>query len=609
MDQEKNYTPPAVDTFDPATRYTYSRDQQLELITRPDGQVLDLVYDSAGRLQKLTAPHGDTAYAYDSAGRIRSLSAPAGLTLTYRYDGALVTSETLAGPVTGTLTRSYDTDFRVQALSVNGASIAFGYDNDSLLTSAGSLSLTRNPDNGLLIGTALGTVNDSRGYNGFGEVEDYSANHNSTALLTIHYTRDALGRITEKTETQGALTTTFDYAYDLAGRLVEVKQNGVTTANYGYDQNGNRTEVNGVTVGQYDAQDRLLDYQGTSYTYTPNGELASKRTGAFTTVNDYDVLGNLRHVTLPSGTVIDYLIDGQNRRIGKNVDGALVQGFLYQNQLKLIAELDGNNQVVSRFVYADKPNVPAYLVKNGITYRIGSDHLGSPRLVVNTDTGEIVQQMNYDEWGRVTLDTNPGFQPFGFAGGLYDRDTKLVRFGARDYGPEIGRWTAKDPIRFEGGDTNLYGYVVDDPINLIDPNGEIWSWVIGGAIGAGYDFMLQYWQSDGNLKCIDSKQVGFSGASGAFGGGWLGRPYWRYVGPNSIPGSPWMTRGWGQKPPYGRDMAKAKDKLQLPNMPTDVQKSNGPWWQPVRGPRSADKHPEWGSGGGTEYARGWTWPE
>ena len=54
-------------------------------------------------------------------------------------------------------------------------------------------------------------------------------------------------------------------------------------------------------------------------------------------------------------------------------------------------------------------------------------------------------------------DTNPGFQPFGFGGGLYDQDTKLLRFGARDYNPVNGRWTAKDPILFAGGDTNLYG--------------------------------------------------------------------------------------------------------------------------------------------------------
>ena len=81
--------------------------------------------------------------------------------------------------------------------------------------------------------------------------------------------------------------------------------------------------------------------------------------------------------------------------------------------------------------------------------------------------------MDYDDWGNVSNDTNPGFQPFGFAGGIYDRDTGLVRFGARDYDPETGRWTAKDPIKFKGGDSNLYGYVLDDPTNFFDPSGLI----------------------------------------------------------------------------------------------------------------------------------------
>jgi len=79
--------------------------------------------------------------------------------------------------------------------------------------------------------------------------------------------------------------------------------------------------------------------------------------------------------------------------------------------------------------------------------------------------------MNYDVWGNVIQDSNPGFQPFGFAGGLYDSDTQLVRFGARDYDTETGRWTVKDPIGFAGGDTNLYGYVVGDPVNWVDPVG------------------------------------------------------------------------------------------------------------------------------------------
>jgi RHS repeat-associated protein len=62
-------------------------------------------------------------------------------------------------------------------------------------------------------------------------------------------------------------------------------------------------------------------------------------------------------------------------------------------------------------------------------------------------------------------------QPFGFAGGLQDRDTGLVRFGARDYDPQVGRWVSKDPIRFDGGDTNIYIYSGNDPINRADAAG------------------------------------------------------------------------------------------------------------------------------------------
>lgn len=123
------------------------------------------------------------------------------------------------------------------------------------------------------------------------------------------------------------------------------------------------------------------------------------------------------------------------------------------------------------FVYGSRFNVPDYLIKGGVTYRIISDHLGSPRLVVNAVTGQVVQRMDYDEFGNVIFDDNPGFQLFGFAGGIYDQDTQLTRFGARDYDAETGRWPAKDPIRFVGGDANLYGYVLRDPVNLIDPNG------------------------------------------------------------------------------------------------------------------------------------------
>jgi RHS repeat-associated protein len=115
--------------------------------------------------------------------------------------------------------------------------------------------------------------------------------------------------------------------------------------------------------------------------------------------------------------------------------------------------------------------VPEYIVKGGTTYRIITDHRGSPRLVINATSGAVVQQVDFDEWGVVQSDTNPGFTPFGFAGGMADGDTGLVRFGARDYDAETGRWTAKDPIGFGGGEYDMYAYSQSDPVNYVDAEG------------------------------------------------------------------------------------------------------------------------------------------
>jgi RHS repeat-associated protein len=86
------------------------------------------------------------------------------------------------------------------------------------------------------------------------------------------------------------------------------------------------------------------------------------------------------------------------------------------------------------------------MVRSGVTYRLITDHQDTVLAVVNVATGEIEQQIDYDAWGRVLLDTNPGLQPFRFAGGIYDVDTGLVRFGSRDYDARLGRWTTKPSV-------------------------------------------------------------------------------------------------------------------------------------------------------------------
>ncbi|RLB52787.1 MAG: hypothetical protein DRJ42_13790 [Deltaproteobacteria bacterium] len=111
------------------------------------------------------------------------------------------------------------------------------------------------------------------------------------------------------------------------------------------------------------------------------------------------------------------------------------------------------------------------MVQGSERFRFVTDQRGSVRLVVNERTGAIAQRMDYDAFGRVLANTNPHFQPFGFAGGLYDADTGLVRFGAREYDAATGSWLSPDPSGFAGG-PNLYQYCYGDPINYVDPGGE-----------------------------------------------------------------------------------------------------------------------------------------
>jgi len=118
-------------------------------------------------------------------------------------------------------------------------------------------------------------------------------------------------------------------------------------------------------------------------------------------------------------------------------------------------------------------------------YRIFSDPVGSPRYVVNAANGsDVLLKVHYSAFGIPIVEGGSlDAIPFGFAGGLYDNDTGLVHFGARDYDPMIGRWVSKDPILFGGGQTNIYVYAANDPINLIDPTG-LWGIGLMGQVGA-----------------------------------------------------------------------------------------------------------------------------
>ena len=174
VDLTEQYTPPNVaGVGNPSTAYSYNADKQLTQVNRPDGQTVSLAYDNAGRLSTQTTPGGAYSYAYNSVGKLSGVTAPDGGALAYSYSGSLLTQTSWSGAIAGSVNRTYDNDFRLTSISLNGADpVSYGYDADSLLTQAGSLTLSRNAQNGLLTGTTLGSVSDTQSYNGFGEVTD-----------------------------------------------------------------------------------------------------------------------------------------------------------------------------------------------------------------------------------------------------------------------------------------------------------------------------------------------------------------------------------------------------------------------------------------------------
>ncbi|HEX2203455.1 MAG TPA: RHS repeat-associated core domain-containing protein, partial [Longimicrobium sp.] len=456
------------------TRYRYDADRRLTAVLRPGGDSVAVVYDAAGRVSETRLARGAVTRTYDPVtGHLSGATGPDG-SMTFAHDGMLPTRTTWSGAVSGSVETSYDASFRPASVAVNGAAVSLAHDRDGLLTQAGALSLQREVSSGVLTGTTLGGVTTRYTHNALGEVESAEAALGAAVLFRAVYTRDGLGRVTSATETVEGETAVWGYGYDAAGRLETVTRDGAAAAGYEYDANGNRTRATGPAGAEaavHDADERLVSYGGATYTYRASGELATRTVAGATTTYDYDALGNLLEVALPGGRRIGYRVDAENRRIGRTVDGVPTQGFLWQGRLAPAAELDGAGRVVSRFVYATRANVPDYMVKEGRTYRIVTDPRGSVRLVVDAATGAVAQRLDYDAFGRVLRDSNPGFQPFGFAGGLYDAETGLVRFGVRDYDAHAGRWTARDPIGFAGGDYNLYAYVRNDPVNFVDPSG------------------------------------------------------------------------------------------------------------------------------------------
>jgi len=109
----------------------------------------------------------------------------------------------------------------------------------------------------------------------------------------------------------------------------------------------------------------------------------------------------------------------------QEVNGVLVEGFLYRNQLQPAAWLNADGSTRATFVYRLRPNVPAYMVLSGVTYASSPTGRQRPARREYCDCRG-VERIDWDEFGNVLRDSAPGFQPFGFVGGIERRRYRLV---------------------------------------------------------------------------------------------------------------------------------------------------------------------------------------
>ncbi|MBI4764608.1 MAG: carboxypeptidase regulatory-like domain-containing protein [Deltaproteobacteria bacterium] len=454
-------------------QYTYDKERNLKSILFPSGREIGNTYANS-LLTATTTPEGVTGYTYTCGTNLQE-AIRGSERIAYTYDGSLLKTDTRTGLLNQSIGYGYNSDFRLTSLSYAGASQSLTYDNDGLLTGAGFITITRNAQNGLPVTVSDGTLINSRTFNGYGELDGSVYTVGGANKYSYSLTRDLAGRITQKLENVDGITDTYDYGYDSNGRLNEVRKNSVIVESYSYDPNGNRlTEINALrglnrsyTVSD---EDHVLIAGTETYRFDIDGFLTAKTAPTGTLTTTYSSRGELLSATLPSGSTITYDHDPMGRRIAKRMNGAITEKYLWKDTITLLAVYDASDNLLMRFNYADG-RMPVSITHNGSTYYPVYDQVGSLKAVTDP-TGNIVKKIDYDSFGSIISDTNPALRvPLGFAGGLHDRDTNFVRFGARDYDPSIGKWTAKDPIDFDGGDTNLYGYVLNDPVNWVDPVG------------------------------------------------------------------------------------------------------------------------------------------
>jgi RHS repeat-associated protein len=481
-----SYLPKAGSTFG----RSFDQDGLSTGFSLPGGGGETLQRSAGGRLNGATSPDG-TASAFTYAGNTDRLATATRTGPGSRsdeadlgYDGLLLTGKE-SKDSSGTYAKSvygYNDLLKLGSIDLTAGADSvhqdLSYDQDELVTSQGPYAFTRGGPAGL---TSEISTDDSAndlslaiGYDATGIESTRTTTVGGTPLFDTAITRDSSGRITKKVETTGAgAPVTYDYDYFADGRLKSVT--GGANQSYAYDADGNRT----TPAATYTADDQMSSRGGVAYTYDAAGHLATRGADTF----DYSDTGELLSATAGS-TTVTYVYDAAGRRVSRTQGGATTRYVYGDPRRPLLVTATRAGGVLTTYNYDESDKLFA-LQRGGQRFYVATDQVGTPRAVADS-SGAVVATYSYDAYGVKGATTGSfGDLDIGFAGGIEDPVTKLVRFGFRDYEPASGRWTARDPI-YQAGSPNTYEYVAGNPLDGRDPMGLEGFW--SGVVTAVSDF-------------------------------------------------------------------------------------------------------------------------
>lgn len=467
IDQPESYAPPGNDIY----QKSYDKDRALTQVVLPDGREVAFTYDNAGRITGIGYDGTTSTFGYvDSTDRVTNISRnpekPDGNGYYFGYD------------------YRYNNDFSLAGLTLNNASeVAFTYDDDRLLTQYGEFAIEHAGPLGAISQISDGAMTTDYTYDTYGRLASRSNRVDGKSVYSLDISYDNSGIIRTRTEQVGdSAVKVYSYTYDVNKQLTGVTVNGKPQEAYAYDSNGNRLTDEAL----YDGQDRLTRLKGVDYQFNADGFLTRRGLDTF----DYTAQGELQQATI-GGREISYTYDGMGRRIGRSLNTGTEETPIIEKEQYLYGDL-GNPFRITAFretsgrlsqYYYDQGNCLFAIQQGDDWFYVATDRQGTPKVVCDAE-GTPVKSMEYDSYGKLISDSNPLFRlAIGYAGGISDPDTKLVHFGMRDYDPDAGRWTARDPIFFDGHQGNLYVYVGNNPVNLRDPSGLF---CIGGSVYAGF---------------------------------------------------------------------------------------------------------------------------